>query len=541
MLPLGLSFFDQLQNWALTWLPLLLMCALVFLVWRTLRLMPQTKPQQIKPSSSSSTGWAKVAGCEEAKHELREVVDFLRTPDSFKRLGAMVPKGILLHGPPGTGKTLLAKAVAHESGANFFSQSASSFVEMFAGLGAARIRRLFAIARKNAPAIIFIDEIDAVGLKRGFDMSREKDQTLNQLLVEMDGFEDSGDVVVIAASNRVDGLDPALLRPGRFDRQILVSPPDLEGRKQILGVHTANKPLGDVDLDLVARRTSGLTGADLANLCNEAAIFAGREKRGAITAEDFEAAFERVVAGLQTRKVINPQEKKVVAYHEAGHALVSELLPSVPKLHKISIVPRGKALGYTLNLPEEDRYLKSKEELLDYLKMLFGGRMAEEIVFGRVTTGAADDLRRITEISRSMIEEYGMGSQLIARDDVQSSALLSEATRAKRDQEQQALIDEAQWEARCLISDNRKLLDQFAAFLLQNEALDRHEIDTIMAGEGPLLEAPAHGVQNSADGEGSEADELEVPADANGHGSENSVPPPVLRLAPNPDGVGDAG
>jgi cell division protease FtsH len=529
MLPLGLTFFDQLQNWALTWLPLLLMCALVWLVWRTLRMMPQTKPQVIKPTSSSSIGWDKVAGCEEAKHELREVVEFLRTPEAFKRLGATVPKGILLHGPPGTGKTLLAKAVAHESGANFFSQSASSFVEMFAGLGAARIRRLFAIAKKNEPAIIFIDEIDAVGLKRGFDMSREKDQTLNQLLVEMDGFEDSGDLVVIAASNRVDGLDPALLRPGRFDRQVLVSPPDLDGRKQILEVHTRNKPLGDVDLELVARRTSGLTGADLANLCNEAAIFAGREKRGAITAQDFDGAFERVVAGLQTRRVINPQEKKVVAYHEAGHALVSELLPSVEKLHKISIVPRGKALGYTLNLPEEDRYLKSKDELLDYLKMLFGGRMAEEIVFGRVTTGAADDLRRITEISRSMIEEYGMGSQLIARDDVQNSALLSEATRAKRDQEQQALIDEAQWEARCLIVDNRELLDQFAASLLQNEALDRGEIDQIMAGTAtPLETVSPDGPNPTVNGSGHEGPGAESNGDhaANGNHAASSQPPP---------------
>jgi cell division protease FtsH len=533
MLPLAMSFFDQLQNWALTWLPLLLMCALVFLVWRTLRLMPQTKPQQMKPSSSSSTGWSKVAGCEEAKHELREVVEFLRTPEAFKRLGATVPKGILLHGPPGTGKTLLARAVAHESGANFFSQSASSFVEMFAGLGAARIRRLFAIAKKNAPAIIFIDEIDAVGLKRGFDMSREKDQTLNQLLVEMDGFEDSGDVVVIAASNRIDGLDPALLRPGRFDRQVLVSPPDLNGRKQILEVHTRNKPLGDVDLDLVARQTSGLTGADLANLCNEAAIFAGRVKRGAIMAQDFDAAFERVVAGLQTRRVINPQEKKVVAYHEAGHALVSELLPSVPKLHKISIVPRGKALGYTLNLPEEDRYLKSKDELLDYLKMLFGGRMAEEIVFGRVTTGAADDLRRITEISRSMIEEYGMGSQLIARDDVQSSALLSEATRAKRDAEQQALIDEAQWEARCLITDNRELLDLFATHLLKHEALDRDEIDLIICGEAPpaetaALDEPSAAVNGSAQGSPAGANGNHA---ANGNHTQSSQPPPAERVS----------
>jgi cell division protease FtsH len=530
MLPVGMSFFDQLQGWALTWLPLLLMCALVFLVWRTLRMMPQTKPQIIKPSSSSSVRWANVAGCEEAKDELREVVEFLRTPESFKRLGATVPKGLLLHGPPGTGKTLLAKAVAHESGANFFSQSASSFVEMFAGLGAARIRRLFAIAKKNAPAIIFIDEIDAVGLKRGFDMSREKDQTLNQLLVEMDGFEDSGDLVVIAASNRVDGLDPALLRPGRFDRQILVSPPSLEGRQEILKVHTRNKPLGDVDLELVARRTAGLTGADLANLCNEAAIFAGRQKRGAISAVDFDAAFERVVAGLQTRRVINAHEKKVVAYHEAGHALVSELLGAVEKVHKISIVPRGQALGYTMNLPEEDRYLKSKEELLDYMKMLFGGRMAEEIVFGRVTTGAADDLRKITEISRSMIEEYGMGSQLIARDDVQSSALLSESTRAKRDEEQQALIDEAQWESRCLIADNRELLDQLAASLLANEALDRGQIDLIMSGEAPALEIPSLEDGPTTNGK---LDEVSLP-NANGSPTMHSQPPPGVEPARGP-------
>jgi cell division protease FtsH len=499
-MPLAVNFYDQLQSWALTWLPILFMGALVYLVWRTLRLMPQTKPQQIKPSSESSVRWDDVAGCEEAKDELREVVDFLRTPDRFKRLGAKVPKGILLHGPPGTGKTLLAKAVAKESGANFFSQSASAFVEMFAGLGAARIRRLFTIAKDNAPAIIFIDELDAVGMTRGFDLSREKDQTLNQLLVEMDGFEDSGSLVVIAASNRVEGLDPALLRPGRFDRQILVSPPDLDGRERILKVHTVGKPLGDVDLGMVARQTSGLTGADLANLCNEAAIFAGREHRAQITMADFDAALERVVAGLQTRRVITPHEKKVVAYHEAGHALVSELVPSVETVHKISIVPRGRALGYTLNLPEEDRYLKSKQELLDYLKVLFGGRMAEEVVFGRVTTGAADDLRKITEISRSMIEDYGMGSQLIARADGSSSELLSEVTRSKRDQEQQALIDEAQWEARCLIVDHRELLDKLAAALLANEAIDRHEIEKIMSAGVEAAVEPAGAVEAPSSG-----------------------------------------
>jgi cell division protease FtsH len=517
--PIALTFLDQLQAWALTWLPLLLMGALVFLVWRTLRLMPQTKPQQIKPSSQSSVGWDDVAGCDEAKDELREVVEFLRSPERFTRLGAKVPRGILLHGPPGTGKTLLAKAVAHESGANFFSQSASAFVEMFAGLGAARIRRLFTIAKNNAPAIIFIDELDAVGLKRGFDVSREKDQTLNQLLVEMDGFDDRGDLVVVAASNRIDGLDPALLRPGRFDRQILVSTPDLEGRERILRVHSKGKPLGHVDLRTIAQQTSGLTGADLANLCNEAAIFAGRKEREFITNSDFDAALERVVAGVQSRRVITPDEKRVIAYHEAGHALVSELVPSVEKVHKISIVPRGRALGYTLNLPEEDRYLKSKDELQDYLKVLFGGRMAEEIVFGRVTTGAADDLRKITEISRSMIEDYGMGSQLITRGDISKGDLLSEATRDKRDKEQQALIDEARWEARCLIADNRALLDDLASSLLANESLERGEIDKIMAGAGGNA-ATDNGAMEVAGEAANTPGAAPVPG-------ERSVPPPL--------------
>jgi cell division protease FtsH len=502
-LPFALSLYEQIQGWALTWMPILLMMALVFLVWRTLRMMPRSKPQVLKPSSESSIRWDDVAGCEEAKDELREVVEFLRDPDRFKRLGAKVPKGIMLHGPPGTGKTLLAKAVAHESGANFFSQSASTFVEMFAGLGAARIRRLFSIAKKNAPAIIFIDELDAVGLKRGFDISREKDQTLNQLLVEMDGFDDNGELVVIAASNRVDGLDPALLRPGRFDRQTLVSPPDLEGREHILRVHTRGKPLGDIDLGMVARQTSGLTGADLANLCNEAAIFAGRKNREFIAASDFDAALERVVAGLQTRRVITPDEKKVIAYHEAGHALVCELVPGVEKVHKISIVPRGRALGYTLNLPDEDRYLKTKQELIDYLKVLFGGRMAEEVVFGRVTTGASNDLQKIAEISRSMIEEYGMGSQLFVRSEGASSDGMSESTRAKRDQEQQGLIDEAQWEARCLIVDNREILDRIAEELLANESLDRADFERIMAGPSPAdgsedVEVESNGSRNGA-------------------------------------------
>jgi cell division protease FtsH len=533
-----MSFFDQFQGYAITWAPILLMAILVFLVWRTIKLMPRSKPQQIKPSSSSSVCWEDVAGCEEAKDELREVVEFLRSPKRFKRLGAKVPKGILLHGPPGTGKTLLAKAVARESRANFFSQSASSFVEMFAGLGAARIRRLFSIAKKNAPAIIFIDELDAVGRQRGMDISREGDQTLNQLLVEMDGFEETGQLIVIGASNRVDSLDPALLRPGRFDRQVFVSPPDLEGRERILEVHTEGKPLGEVDLGLIARQTSGLTGADLANLCNEAAIVAGRARREFVTMSDFEAALERVLAGLQTRRVITPEEKKVIAYHEAGHALVRELLPSVDRVHKISIVPRGRTLGYTMNLPDEDRYLKTKEELVDHLKVLFGGRIAEELVFGRVTTGAADDLRRVTELSRAMIEEYGMGTQMIVRGDGSASTSLSEETLGKRDREQQALIDEAQRGARALIVENRDLLDQLADALLTNETLDRQDVNRILSrqGEEAQPQRPPHKDEPTPALNGSVA-----PPALEGAGS-----PPLSRFrrgerAPESSGAGSGG
>jgi cell division protease FtsH len=483
MLPLAVDtpFIEQVQTWAITWLPILLMCALVYLIWRTLKSMPRTKPQQIKPEGSGSIHWDDVAGCDEAKHELREVVEFLRDPDRFKKLGASVPKGIMLHGPPGTGKTLLAKAVATESGAQFFSQSASSFVEMFAGLGAARIRRLFAIAKKNSPSILFIDELDAIGLQRGFDLSREKDQTLNQLLVEMDGFEDRGNLIVIAASNRLDGLDPALLRPGRFDRQVLVGAPDLQGRQQILKVHTRTKPVEEVDLEMVARRTVGLTGADLANLCNEAAIFAGREGRETIAQADFDGALERVVAGLQTRRVITPSEKKVIAYHEAGHALVSELLPAVSTLHKISIVPRGRALGYTLNLPEEDRYLMSKEDLLDHMSMLLGGFVTEQLIFGRTTTGASDDLRRVAEVSRSMIREYGMGSKLLAHLNASTAEDgASQASLQRLDEEQQLLIDDALFTARTLISENRDLLDRIAQELLAKESIERDEITAIV-------------------------------------------------------------
>jgi cell division protease FtsH len=474
----------QVENDVVTWLPILFMGMLVFFIWRTMRLMPRTKPQQIEPASSSSIGWKDVAGADEAKAELAEVVEFLRDPERFRTLGAKVPKGILLHGPPGTGKTLLAKAVAGESGAHFFSQSAAAFVEMFAGLGAARIRRLFAEARGHRPAIIFIDEIDAVGGQRGSDQNSEREQTLNQLLVEMDGFSSTGDLVVIAASNLLDKLDPALLRPGRFDRQVFVSPPDVAGREAILRVHCRDKPLGaDVELAVVARQTSGLTGADLANIANEAAIVAARGRRAWLTHADFDAAVERVVAGMQSRRALNEHERRVVAWHEAGHALCAELLPGAVRAHKISIVPRGKALGYTLNLPEEDRYLKTREELIDHMTVLLGGRAAEEIAFGAITTGAADDLHRVAEISRAMVHEYAMGTSITSRKVSANGGEVSDRTRELRDEEQQHLADEALRTALRLCLERRATLDALAHALLRNEVLERADIERIMARE----------------------------------------------------------
>jgi cell division protease FtsH len=491
------SFAQEIQNWALNWQPVLMIvffAAILFVLWRTLKVMPRTKPQQIKPSSDQSVTFADIAGVDDAKAELAEIVEFLRDPKSFHALGAKVPKGILLHGPPGTGKTLLAKAVASESGAQFFAQSAASFVEMFAGLGAARIRRLFATARKHEPAIIFIDELDAVGGRRGMDISGEKDQTLNQLLVEMDGFASSGRVVVIAASNLLDKLDPALLRPGRFDRQVFVVPPDVKGRLGVLQVHTRDKPLEDVDLGLVAQQTSGLTGADLANICNEAAIFATRRGGVAIAARDFDAAIERVIAGVQSKRVLNQHERRVVAFHEAGHALCGELLPSVDRVHRISIVPRGRALGYTLNLPAEDRYLKTREELLDYMTVLLGGRVSEQVVFGAITTGASDDLKRVADIAHSMVHDFAMVTSGVGRSP-DGDVRLSETTLRIRDEERQDLIEEARRAAQKLILAHRTLLDALAGELLENEVLERDSIDRIMEGVPRMERAPGVGLR----------------------------------------------
>jgi len=493
----GTSIVQQIQSAAYNWSPvvmILFFAALIFLMWRTLKVMPRVKPQQIKPASEQAVSFADIAGVDEAKAELEEIVEFLRDPKPFELRGARVPKGVLLHGPPGTGKTLLAKAVAHESGAQFFAQSAASFVEMFAGLGAARIRRLFAVARKHEPAIIFIDELDAVGGRRGSDISGEKDQTLNQLLVEMDGFASGGRVVVIAASNLLDKLDPALLRPGRLDRQVFVAPPDVSGREGVLKVHTRDKPLDEVDLGLIAQQTSGLTGADLANICNEAAIFATRRKAAKIRGGDFDAAIERVIAGVQSRRVLNAHEKRVVAFHEAGHALCGELLPSVDRVHRISIVPRGQALGYTLNLPAEDRYLKTREELIDYMTVLLGGRVAEQVVFGAITTGAADDLKHVAELSHQMVHDFAMGTAGMGRSP-DGGVQLSETTLRIRDEERQDLVEEARRAAQRLIVAHRHQLDALARELLEREVLERDGIERIMAGVPRMERAPGVGLR----------------------------------------------
>jgi cell division protease FtsH len=487
LVPVPHSWADA-PDFIITWLPIVLFGIIAFLMWKTSQYMPRVKPAPIDADAAEPVSWHDIAGLDEAKEELREVVEFLSERKRFERLGARVPKGVLLHGPPGTGKTLLAKAIASESGANFYSSSASAFVEMFAGLGAARIRRLFAEARKNAPAIVFIDELDAVGSIRtgGGGYNREHDQTLNQLLVELDGFGGRDDVIVMGASNRLQDLDPALLRPGRFDRQVMVGAPDLKGREAILRVHTRSKPLAaDIDLGLIARQTAGLTGADLANICNEAAIMAARHGVTKIRALEFDNAMERVVAGLQTRRVVTDKEKRILAYHEAGHALVSYLMGDVFPVQKVTIVSRGDALGYTLNLPVEDRYLHTREELQDLMKVLLAGRAAEQVVFGRITNGAANDLERVTSLARAMVFEYGMSEVAPARTMRADNYALSEETKRLRDAEQARLTDDAYDEAQRLLRKHRPSLDALASALLEQETLARDELEEILAGVLP--------------------------------------------------------
>ncbi|RLE29646.1 cell division protein FtsH [Candidatus Acetothermia bacterium] len=439
-----------------------------------------------------------VAGIDEVIEEVREIVEYLKSPGRYTRLGAEIPKGVLLVGPPGTGKTLLARAIAGEAAVPFYSISGSDFVEMFVGVGAARVRDMFNKAKASAPCIVFIDEIDAVGRKRGAGLGGghdEREQTLNQLLAEMDGFESNTGVIVLAATNRPDVLDPALLRPGRFDRKIVVPRPDLHGREAILKIHTRNKRLApDVDLSVLARRTPGFVGADLENLCNEAALLAARQHKERIEMADFEEALDRVLTGLKRRGIyITEREKEQIAYHEAGHALVGKLLPHTDPVHKISIIPRGEgALGFTLQLPTEDRYIVSRDELFDKLTVLFGGRAAEEVVFGSQTTGAAEDLKHATEIAKRMVVEYGMSESLgpinlgaervnvFLGEEIVKSDEHSEELSAQVDKEIIKLLRQAYGRAKDLLARNRKALDRLAKELLQREVLEGDEIDSVL-------------------------------------------------------------
>jgi cell division protease FtsH len=440
-----------------------------------------------------------VAGADEAVEELREVVDFLRDPSKFQSLGAKIPKGVLLYGPPGTGKTLLARSVAGESGVPFFSISGSDFVEMFVGVGASRVRDLFEQAKQAAPAIVFVDEIDAVGRHRGAGLGGghdEREQTLNQLLVEMDGFDPNAGVILMAATNRPDILDPALLRPGRFDRQIVIDLPDVRGREAILQVHAKGKPLADdVSLELIARRTPGFSGADLANLLNEAALLAARRSRSIVAAEEVEDAIDRVIAGPERRtRVLSPDVKRVVAYHEAGHALVGHALEHCDPIHRVSIVSRGRALGWTLALPEEDRVLRSRSELIDELAMILGGRTAEELVFGEITTGAANDIERATNIARAMVTEYGMSDELGLRrlgrthgevflgKEVGHEPDYSDTVAAEIDSEIRRLIEGAHADAVTVLTTHRASLDALAAALIDQETLEEADLRRLLAG-----------------------------------------------------------
>ena len=438
-----------------------------------------------------------VAGLEEVKEELQEEIDFLKNPRKFSALGAKIPKGVLLVGPPGCGKTLLARAVAGEAGVPFFSVSGSEFVEMFVGVGAARVRDLFEQAKKYAPCIIFIDEIDAVGRQRGAGLGGghdEREQTLNQLLVEMDGFDPNSGIIVIAATNRPDILDPALLRPGRFDRRIVVNYPDVKEREAILKIHTRNKPLAnDINLSVLAKRTAGFTGADLENLVNEAALLAARRGKNKITMEELEESIDRVIAGPQKKsRVVSEREKRMIAFHETGHAIVADYLPHTDPVHRISIVSRGMALGYTLQLPEEEKFLKTKEELLEEVSVLLGGRAAEELFIGEKTTGAENDLRRATEIVRKMITEFGMSEKLgpltfgkkgefvfLGRD-IAAEKNYSDQIAYEIDREIRDIVEKCHERAKAILKENSEAVHKVVEVLLEKETMEGEELKKIL-------------------------------------------------------------
>jgi cell division protease FtsH len=505
------------SNVLLDLLPTIFICALIFIFFFIMMSQMQGGGSRVMNFGKSraklitkdtpKTTFADVAGADEAIEELQEIKEFLQNPAKFQAIGAKIPKGVLLYGPPGTGKTLLARAVAGEAGVPFYSISGSDFVEMFVGVGASRVRDLFEQAKANAPAIVFVDEIDAVGRHRGAGLGGghdEREQTLNQMLVELDGFDTKGGVIVIAATNRPDILDPALLRPGRFDRQIVVAQPDLAGRKGILRVHARGKPIApDTDLDIIARRTPGFTGADLANVINEGALLTARHNGKQITMEALEEAIDRVMAGPERKSVLLAEaERKLIAYHEGGHALVGHAMPHADPVHKVTIIPRGRALGYTQALPTEDKFLTTRAEMLDRLAMLLGGRTAEELIFHEPTTGASDDIEKATAIARGMVTEYGMSERLGARKfgssdsepflgrDMSHGRDYSEEIASSIDEEIRRLIESAHDEAWEVLVEYRDVLDDLVLALLDKETVGREEVLRIFS---PVVKRPSRG------------------------------------------------
>jgi cell division protease FtsH len=505
------------SNALLDLLPTLFICLVIFVLFFFMlsqmqgggsRVMNFGKSRaKLITKDTPKTTFADVAGVDEAIEELQEIKEFLQTPAKFQAIGAKIPKGVLLYGPPGTGKTLLARAVAGEAGVPFYSISGSDFVEMFVGVGASRVRDLFEQAKANAPAIVFVDEIDAVGRHRGAGLGGghdEREQTLNQMLVELDGFDTKGGVIVIAATNRPDILDPALLRPGRFDRQIVVAQPDLAGRKGILRVHARGKPISpDADLDIIARRTPGFTGADLANVINEGALLTARHNGKQITMDALEEAIDRVMAGPERKSVLlSESERKLIAYHEGGHALVGHAMPHADPVHKVTIIPRGRALGYTQALPTEDKFLTTRAEMLDQLAMLLGGRTAEELIFHEPTTGASNDIEKATQIARGMVTEYGMSEQLGARKfgnadgepflgrEMSHSRDYSEKIASSIDEEIRRLIESAHDEAWEVLVEYRDVLDALVLRLLDKETVTRKEVLELFA---PVQKRPTRG------------------------------------------------
>ncbi len=545
------------QGWGtflLTALPWLLFIAFWIWIFRTMQAggnkafqFGRSKAKLILPDKPQVT-FADVAGAEEAKQELQEIIEFLKDPQKFARLGGRLPKGVLLVGPPGTGKTLLARAVAGEAGRPFFQMSGSDFVEMFVGVGASRVRDLFEQGKAHAPCIIFIDEIDAVGRHRGAGLGGghdEREQTLNALLVEMDGFEPNEGVILLAATNRPDVLDPALLRPGRFDRQVVVDSPDVKGREAILRVHAKKLPLAeDVDLAVIAKGTPGLSGADLENICNEAALLAARENAERVTMDHFERAKDKVMLGTERKSlVLTEHERRLTAYHEAGHAVLGLRIPGLDPVHKVTIVPRGRALGITASLPQEDRHTYTKEWLEGQLAMLFGGRVAEELVFGpeRITTGAGNDIERATTIARRMVTQFGMSEVigLMAVGDAEHEVFLgrelvqrrevSEHTAQLVDREVKRILDEAYRRARGILEQERDLLERIAQALLERETLDQDEIQLLARGE-PLPPVQRPGESSTAAAPGEEDDQRR-PKEEKGAGGEAVEPAAVAQPA----------